>query len=30
LTPRGRKQLQTETSNWLRVAGAIARVMEIA
>ena len=30
LTARGRKQLQTETSNWQRLAGAIARVMEIA
>ena len=30
LTARGRKQLQTETSNWRRLAGAIARVMEIA
>lgn len=30
LTARGRKQLQTETSNWLRLAGAIARVMETA
>ncbi len=30
LTAQGRKQLQTETSNWQRLAGAIARVMEIA
>jgi transcriptional regulator len=30
LTARGRKQLQAETNNWQRLAGAIARVMEIA
>lgn len=30
LTARGRKQLQAETSNWLRLSGAIARVIEIA
>jgi transcriptional regulator len=30
LTARGRKQLQTETNNWQRLASAIARVMEIA
>jgi transcriptional regulator len=30
LTARGRKQLQVEASNWKRLAGAIARVMETA
>lgn len=30
LTARGRKQLQREANNWQRLAGAIARVMEIA
>lgn len=30
LTARGRKQLQTEASNWKRLAEAIARVMETA
>jgi transcriptional regulator len=29
LTARGRKQLQTDTNNWQRLATAIARVMEI-
>lgn len=28
LTASGRKQLQAEASNWKRLAGAIARVME--
>jgi transcriptional regulator len=30
LSARGRKQLQTETSNWKRLAAGIARVMEAA
>jgi transcriptional regulator len=30
LTARGRKQLQSETTNWKRLAEAIARVMETA
>ena len=30
LSPRGRKQLQTEANNWRRLAEAIARVMETA
>ena len=30
LTTRGRKQLQTEASNWKRLAAGIARVMETA
>jgi PadR family transcriptional regulator, regulatory protein PadR len=30
LTARGRKQLQTESSKWRRLAEAIARVMETA
>lgn len=30
LTPRGRKQLNTEATNWKRLAEAIARVMETA
>jgi transcriptional regulator len=30
LTAGGRKQLETETHKWARIAAAIARVMEIA
>ena len=30
LTPSGRRRLQAETSNWKRLAAAIARVMETA
>jgi PadR family transcriptional regulator PadR len=30
LTAHGKKQLQTETQKWMRIAEAIARVMEIA
>jgi transcriptional regulator len=30
LTPRGKKQLQTESHKWRRLAEAIARVMETA
>ena len=30
LTPQGRKRLTTETTNWNRLAAAIARVMETA
>jgi PadR family transcriptional regulator, regulatory protein PadR len=30
LTAAGRRQLERETSNWARLAGAIARVLEMA
>jgi PadR family transcriptional regulator PadR len=30
LTAHGKKQLQSETQKWMRIAEAIARVMEIA
>jgi transcriptional regulator len=30
LTASGRKQLQVETENWARLAGAIGRVLEMA
>ncbi len=30
LTASGRKQLQVETQNWARLAGAIGRVLEMA
>ena len=30
LTDRGKRQLQDETHKWMRIAAAIARVMEIA
>ncbi len=30
LTPAGRKQLEVETSDWTRLAGAIGRVLEEA
>jgi transcriptional regulator len=30
LTASGRKQLQQEADNWMRVAGAIGRVLELA
>jgi len=30
LTPAGRKQLEVETSDWARLAGAIGRVLEEA
>jgi transcriptional regulator len=30
LTVRGRKQLQSEVGNWMRLAGAIARIIEFA
>lgn len=29
LTPRGRKQLQQETENWERMAGVMARVLQL-
>lgn len=29
LTPRGRKQLQQETENWERIAGVMARVLQL-
>ena len=30
LTPRGRKQLEFETSNWARLSAAVAQILETA